>query len=189
MLNVTILIVAAYFLGAIPFGKLAGLAKGVDIQAKGSGNIGFANVLRVLGWRWAVPVLIGDAGKGFLAVWLATHFDGRSAVVLLAAAAVLLGHVFPIWLRFRGGKAIATGLGVALLLTPLAALGALAVYGLTYLFVRAPSIASLAGACSLPAWAALWTPRYVWFFVVAAVFVFWTHRTNLRRIWKLHGQR
>src|SRR5690606_39536658 len=111
----------AYVCGSIPFGKIIGRLKGVDIQKLGSGNIGFANSVRVLGWKPGVFVLIGDATKGFLPVYLSvSHIPYWQS--LMVGLVAILAHVFPVWLRFKDGKGIAPGLGISLVLAPKIAL-------------------------------------------------------------------
>src|SRR5436309_14573361 len=117
--NISLSLVAillAYFLGAIPFGViLAKLFGGTDVRKSGSGNIGATNVARVVGPLAGVLTLIFDTAKGVAAVWLARRFTEESAAwVMIAAFAVLLGHCFPVWLNFKGGKGVATALGVFL---------------------------------------------------------------------------
>lgn len=144
MLLPTLLILAAYLCGAIPFGLLIGMAHGVDVRAQGSRNIGATNVGRVVGRQWGYLCLILDVLKGFgptltASLWLAGRGDDprRQALLLLVAVAAVLGHVFPIYLGFRGGKGVATTVGVALGLWPYytiamgAALGAYAVVRFT----------------------------------------------------------
>lgn len=156
-------ILIGYVSGSIPFGLLIGLARGMDIRKAGSGNIGATNVGRVLGQKFGVLCLLLDMLKGFVPVLLAgwsmgalgqTHLPPDEALKWLAvAAAAMLGHVFPIWLRFRGGKGVATGLGVLLGVWPLLtwpALIALAVWLALVGGTRYVSLASMVAAASLP---------------------------------------
>lgn len=174
-------VILGYLLGSIPFGKLIGLTKGIDIQKQGSGNIGFANSVRVLGWRLGVVVLAGDVLKGYAAVLIASMYVDQSGLLLVGAAA-LLGHVYPVWLRFKGGKAIATGLGVLLLVSPVAAVGAAIVYSLVFAAWRISGVASLSGAFSLPLWGVLFAPGLTGYFALLALFAAYTHRTNIRQL-------
>src|SRR4051812_30895241 len=112
--------ILAYLLGSVPTGKLIASLHGVDIQKKGSGNIGFANVLRVVGRVPAAIVLTIDVLKGFVPVAIAQQILGASGVQAVALLAIM-GHVFPVWLKFKGGKGIATGLGVTLAISPVLA--------------------------------------------------------------------
>jgi glycerol-3-phosphate acyltransferase PlsY len=172
---------AAYGLGSIPFGKLAGLARGIDIQKHGSGNIGFANSVRVLGWKWGLTVLLGDVLKGTASVLLAIRFLHGPAV-LLAASAALVGHVFPVWLRFRGGKAIATGLGVVSILSLPAACIGVATYVIIFAITRTSGVASVIGAWTLPVSALFFAPKLAAYFLALAAFALYTHRSNIRQL-------
>jgi glycerol-3-phosphate acyltransferase PlsY len=170
---------AAYMLGSLPFGKLAGLARGIDIQKHGSGNIGFANSVRVLGWRWGLVVLLGDVLKGTASVLLALRFL-HGPPVLAVASAALVGHVFPVWLRFRGGKAIATGLGVvSILCLPAACIG-VATYLAVFSYTRTSGIASIIGTWTLPVSALFFAPKLAAYFLALAGFAVYTHRSNIR---------
>ena len=147
-------ILAGYLLGSIPFGLLLARANGIDLRAVGSGNIGATNVLRTGDKRLAAATLLLDAGKGALAVWLALRFGDTSAIPVAAGAAAFVGHVFPVWLKFRGGKGVATLLGVTLAVLPVAAL----VFGVVWLAVAlATRLSSLGGMC-----AAVAVPVTVW---------------------------
>jgi glycerol-3-phosphate acyltransferase PlsY len=144
--------VAAYLLGSIPFGYLAvRVAGGGDIRLRGSGNIGATNVTRVAGWFPGVLTLLLDAGKGYLAVWLAQRVTGGSIRwMVLAALLALAGHLFPIWLGFRGGRGVATGVGVFLPICWQAVIVAIIVWIAVVAFWRYVSLASVTAAASLP---------------------------------------
>src|SRR5437660_10620593 len=137
--------VAAYLLGSIPFGLiLARLFGATDIRNEGSGNIGASNVTRVVGPLPGVLTLILDAAKGALAVWVAGHFTLQSDVWMMAAGfSALLGHCFPVWLKFRGGKGVATALGVFLIICPTAALLDLVLFTIVVSYSRYSSLSSL----------------------------------------------
>lgn len=146
--------VVAYILGSIPFGYVAGSIAGVDVRQHGSGNIGATNTLRVLGKKYGYAVFIADVLKGFVAVrfalWLA-HFDPATSYLIgiVAALFVVLGHSFPVWLRFRGGKGVAAAAGACLGLLPLATLIAVMVWiGIFFVF-RYVSLASIIAAVTL----------------------------------------
>jgi glycerol-3-phosphate acyltransferase PlsY len=140
-----LLCAAAYVAGSIPFGVLLARAKGIDLRQVGSGNIGATNVARALGKGWAVAVLAADAGKGFVPVWLGRRFGLSPTVIALAGAAAIVGHMFTLFLRGRGGKGVATSLGVALALSPLAALLGFAAYVVLFAVTRLSSLGSLLG--------------------------------------------
>src|SRR5260370_18830576 len=143
---------AAYFLGSIRFGLLlAKLFGGGGVRKAGSGNIGATNVARVVGPLAGVLTLTFDTAKGTAAVWLAGRFTGESATwMMIAAFAVLLGHCFPVWLKLKGGKGVATALGVFLALCPLAAVSALLLFVLCVAYWRYVSLGSVAAAAGMP---------------------------------------
>ena len=144
--------IAAYLLGSIPFGflivKLIGAG---DIRFRGSGNIGATNVAREAGALPGLATLLLDGGKGYLSVWLAARVtDGNPRWMILAALLTLVGHIFPIWLRFQGGRGVATGAGVFLPICWQAVAGALIVWLLVLAFWRYVSLASISAAAALP---------------------------------------
>jgi glycerol-3-phosphate acyltransferase PlsY len=172
-------VLVSYLLGSIPFGKIVGNVYGLDIQQHGSGNIGFANVRRVLGWHPAVVVLAGDVAKGFAAPFAAQAYGLSVHAVMAAGAAAMAGSVFPVWLRFKGGKGIAAGLGVTLAASvALGCVGA-AIYLLSVGLLRSSGRASLASAWAVPVFALVLAPDYALFFVILAALAIWTHRDKL----------
>jgi glycerol-3-phosphate acyltransferase PlsY len=144
-MTATLLCVAAYVGGSIPFGVVVARIKGVDLRQVGSGNIGATNVARALGKGWAIAVLAADAAKGFVPVWLGRRLALTPTAVALAGFFAITGHMFTIFLRGRGGKGVATSLGVALALSPLAALLGFGVYILAFAATRLSSLGSLLG--------------------------------------------
>ena len=174
-----ILIIFGYLCGSVPFGKITGKIYGVDIQKHGSCNIGFANVVRVLGWKAGLMVLPGDVLKGALPVLVATHYLGRTQVLVVALAAIL-GHIFPVWLKFKGGKGIATGLGVTLVISPMFGCLALLVYALGFVCFRKSAPSSIIAAWSLPLLIGASYPKYALFYLGLAAVTTWTHRTNIK---------
>jgi len=146
------LIGVAYLLGSIPFGLLVVKARGgPDIRSTGSGNIGAANVARTAGALAGVLTLVLDAGKGYLAVWLAGRWTGGNFHWMMAAAvAAVVGHMFPVWLRFKGGKGVATGLGVFLPICWQAVAAATVLWLLVVAFWRYSSLGSIAAAAAMP---------------------------------------
>ena len=144
-MNPYVLCAAAYLAGSIPFGALLGRVKGIDLRQVGSGNIGATNVARAMGKGWAVAVLAADACKGFVPVWLGRHFGLSATAIALAGAAAIIGHMFTLFLRGRGGKGVATSLGVALALSPIAALVGFVAYAVVFAATRLSSLGSLLG--------------------------------------------
>jgi glycerol-3-phosphate acyltransferase PlsY len=143
---------AAYLLGSIPFGFLiVKLVGGGDIRFRGSGNIGATNVAREAGALPGVATLLLDGAKGYFAVWLAGRVtNGNPRWMILAAVLTIVGHTFPVWLRFQGGRGVATGAGVFLPICWQAVLGALIVWLVVLAFWRYVSLASISAAASLP---------------------------------------
>jgi len=191
MLLPALAILAAYLVGSIPFGFLIARRHGVDIRAAGSGNIGATNVLRVLGRKLGIVVFALDFLKGALPVVLARLIDSSEWLPVAAGLAALLGHVFPIWLGFRGGKAVATGAGVVTVLLPLATIGALLVFVACVSALRYVALASTLAAAALVALHLLLVrepfaegQRIKTVFLFAAfLLVLLRHRENIVRIW------
>ena len=176
-------VLGGYLLGSIPFGllfsRLAGLG---DIRSIGSGNIGATNVLRT-GNRWvALATLIADGGKGAVAVLLARHLAGDT-IAVLAGTGAFIGHIFPVWLRFRGGKGFATFLGLTLALSFPVGLASCATWLLTAAIWRMSSLAALMAAALTPLFfwmSGLWV--VIPFAILYAALIFLRHRTNIQRI-------
>jgi glycerol-3-phosphate acyltransferase PlsY len=182
---------AAYVLGAIPFGLLLGRLFGSpDVRKAGSGNIGATNVARVAGPIAGISTLLLDAAKGAAATWLAARFANESAAwMTIAGLAALLGHCFPIWLGFRGGKGVATGAGVFLVLCPLALFGSVALFVLVLVVSRYVSLASIFAAASMPILVYfLWAPHHAPPLVVsfgtlaATLLIMYKHDENIQRL-------
>lgn len=185
------LVLAGYLLGSIPFGYLlVRIQSGGDIRYMGSGNIGATNVARTSGWAVGAATLILDAAKGYFAVWLAGHFSGGNIrFMMYAGLAAILGHVFPVWLRFEGGKGVATALGVFLAICWQAVAVAVAVFLLVVIFWRFVSLASISAAAALPLLVyLLYAPRHApptavsTCTLLAAVVVIIKHRDNIERL-------
>jgi glycerol-3-phosphate acyltransferase PlsY len=190
-LSVAWIPVAAYLLGTIPFGLLlAKLFGGADVRKAGSGNIGATNVARVAGPVAGVFTLALDAAKGAAAVWMAARFTNDSAAwMVIAGLAALVGHCFPIWLGFRGGKGVATAAGVFLVLCPLALLGSLTLFIVVVLFWRYVSLGSIAAAAAIPLLVYfLWAPHHAppltvtFGALAAALLVVYKHDANIQRL-------
>jgi len=177
----------AYLIGGIPFGYLlVRMRTGEDVRSKGSGNIGATNVLRTTGRAAAVATLVLDIGKGCLAVWLAGKLaDHSPAVMSLAALAVMAGHAYPVFLKFRGGKAVASFIGAFLVLTPIPLLASLALFVIVVAATRHISLGSIVAAGSLPLAVYLieHPPAPVLIAsLVAGVFIIYRHAANIQRL-------
>ena len=186
-----VICLASYLLGSIPFGFLLAKIFGhTDVRSAGSGNIGATNVLRVAGPAAGILTLILDAGKGWLAVWLTSRImHGSSSMMIAAGFFVLIGHCFPVWLRFRGGKGVATAAGVFGALCPEALLAALMLFALVLWYSRYVSLGSLAAAASIPLLVyLLWAPHFAPPIIVTlgaiaiALLVIYQHRGNITRL-------
>lgn len=182
-----LLVAASYLLGSVPSSYLAGRwARGIDLREHGSGNLGATNTFRVLGARVAAPVMVADVAKGFLPVALFPLLDGGAGWgwSLAYGAAAILGHVFSLYMRFRGGKGVATGAGVFLALAPKAMLPALLAWLVTLKLSRMVSLASITAAATLIASLAVTEGRLpvLALGVAVALFVIVGHRANIRRI-------
>ncbi len=161
LLTFSLIALGAYFIGSIPFGLLIARACGIDIREHGSRNIGATNVWRVLGKPWGLLTFFCDTAKGWVAVWLGFWVFSKmpgplsgnsdpSLAGITAAVACVLGHNLPVWLRFKGGKGVATSLGVIVGLMPLASLIVFAIWGLVVKVSRYVSLASIIAALALP---------------------------------------
>ncbi len=189
--------VVAYLFGSLPFGYLiARIVAGVDIRKSGSGNIGATNVARVLGKRMGLLVLLLDCLKGalptaLLPIVLTDSNALRLHLAVLSGTAAILGHMFPCWLKFRGGKGVATALGVALALGPLSTAAAFAVFVLCVALTRIVSLSSILGACTFCGVELWWlrpapfgeeTWSLATFSIVVPLLIVIRHRSNLVRL-------
>jgi len=178
-------LLAAYLLGALPFGYIVTwLVKRTDIRRYGSGNIGATNVMRLLGPAGGLLVLFLDALKGAVAVLLARAAGGGRELLLAAALLAMIGHSYPVFLKFRGGKGAATGIGVLIPLTGLVTAAVLGVAAAVIAATRYVSLGSIAGALSLPLFLYLFgfEPVDLYFGGAAALLVLLRHRENIRRL-------
>jgi glycerol-3-phosphate acyltransferase PlsY len=197
---------AAYLLGSIPFGFLAAKAKGIDIRSVGSGNIGATNAMRVLGKPIGIAVLLLDVLKGYVACaflpplihdWLAPHYSGifnyfhaepvelQTRLLVVAGIFAVLGHNYTCWLKFKGGKGIATTAGVYLALAPWALLVGLAVFILAVLITRYVSVGSIAAAIALPATVWIMSPNNLLLGIVTTALgalAIYKHKSNIQRL-------
>jgi glycerol-3-phosphate acyltransferase PlsY len=181
---------ASYLLGAIPTSFLVSRAFAkIDLRQHGSGNLGATNLYRVLGWKYAVPVALFDIAKGAFPVLVFAPQVSRSELFALACGvAAILGHVFSMFVRFRGGKGVATAAGVMLGMTPVALAIAATVWGLVLLLTGYVSLGSIAAAAVLPFAVYLLeqptTPEILWVDVLVALGVIVLHRRNIQRLLK-----
>jgi acyl phosphate:glycerol-3-phosphate acyltransferase len=197
MVTLAALLVGSYLLGSIPFGYLAGRLVGIDIRQAGSGNVGATNVVRVLGKRYGYPVFALDVLKGFGAVKISMLIasgrppDWNSPEIfgILAAMSTVLGHLYPPWLKFNGGKGVATSAGALLALTPIATLIGVAIWIIVFCLTRYVSLASIIAAVALPIVILVFSSQdqntgkslFYSSACVAAVII-WRHRSNVSRL-------
>jgi glycerol-3-phosphate acyltransferase PlsY len=181
-----LLLLAAYLTGATPTSFIAGRIRGIDLRQHGSGNLGATNAFRVLGWKAAVPIFMVDIAKGWFPTACFPLWDARPAPewALAYGAAAIVGHVFSVYVRFRGGKGVATGAGVFLALAPLAVLACLLVWAAIVFATGYVSVASMAAALVLPAliYTSLGAGPVLWVAIGLAAFVVFAHRSNIRRL-------
>ena len=186
--NALLLVLAAYVAGATPSAFWIGRAFfGKDLRTLGSCNLGATNALRVLGWRAALPVVVVDAFKGFAPVWWFPGLDDQTAAwwTVVYGAAAIVGHVFSFWVRFRGGKGVATSAGVLAGVAPVAGVVGLVAWVLALLVSRTVSVASLVAALTVGVAGLFLSGIGVSgrvFLGFIAVFVVWAHRPNIRRL-------
>jgi len=197
MLTLAVLLVGSYLLGSIPFGYLAGRLGGIDIRKAGSGNVGATNVVRVLGKRYGYPVFALDVLKGFGAVKISMlmaaghppEWNSPEIYGILAAMSSVLGHLYPPWLKFEGGKGVATSAGALLALTPVATLIGVAIWIIVFWLTRYVSLASISAAVVLPIVILVFSSQdqnngkpLVYCSACVAAVVIWRHRSNLSRL-------
>jgi acyl phosphate:glycerol-3-phosphate acyltransferase len=195
--TLAVLLVGSYLLGSIPFGYLAGRLRGIDIRHAGSGNVGATNVVRVLGKGYGYPVFALDFLKGFAAVKISMlmapgrppEWNSPEILGILAAMSSVLGHSYPPWLKFKGGKGVATSAGALLALTPVATLIGVAIWIIVFRLTRYVSVASITAAVVLPIIILVVSSQdrskgkpLVYSSVCVAAIVIWRHRSNLSRL-------
>jgi glycerol-3-phosphate acyltransferase PlsY len=197
MVTLAVLVIGSYLLGSIPFGYLAGQLAGADIRQAGSGNIGATNVVRVLGKGYGYPVFALDVLKGFAAVKISMlmaagqplEWNSPEIFGILAAISSVLGHLYPPWLKFKGGKGVATSAGALLALTPVATLIGVVIWIIVFWLTRYVSLASITAALVLPIVILVVRSHdqnngkpLVYSSVCVAAVVIWRHRSNLSRL-------
>jgi glycerol-3-phosphate acyltransferase PlsY len=178
----------SYLIGAIPFGLLFSKGSGIDIRTQGSKNIGATNVTRLLGKKVGAMTLACDMLKGFLPMFITAlvveNDSGRELIIALCGAASVLGHMFPVYLRFKGGKGVATALGAFLYLAPLAVIGCIAVFAFSVALSGFVSLGSLLGSMSMLVWLlVLQVPTWKLGLAGFIVVMIWIkHRENISRL-------
>ena len=188
MLGAALALLASYLLGSLPTSHLVSrLIAKIDLREHGSGNLGATNLYRVLGWKYAVPVALFDMGKGVVPVLVfAPAVADSQLLAILCGVAAILGHVFSVFVGFKGGKGVATAGGVMLALTPLALAVAAAVWALLLLLTGYVSVGSIAAAAVLPVAVYLLerpaTPELIWIDAAVAAGVIFLHRGNIQRL-------
>ena len=196
MQSVFVAVLVGYLLGSIPWGYVVGKCRGIDIRQRGSGNIGATNVFRTLGRNWGVLVFALDVLKGVVAVQFAMRCLAAAPAAgtwqlaadqlgIVAALGCFLGHCFPVWLGFKGGKGVAVGAGVLLGLMPMVAVIGLLIWGGVYKTSRYVSLASVVAAVSLPVIVWLLERRLgaiFWFTLAISLLAIWRHRANIQRL-------
>lgn len=180
-----VMCIAAYLVGSIPIGFLVARARGIDIRRVGSGNIGSTNITRALGFKWGLVVALLDFCKGYLPALVATRFNPTSEQLLLITLMPILGHIFSIFLGFKGGKGVATTFGLIAFYFgfPVYALFAIVWY-LAVKWIKLMSLVNLIVGVLLPLafWLKYRTAPYVLFACVICVLIWWSHRANLKRL-------
>lgn len=179
-----ILILFGYLLGSVPTGFILGSMAGVDVRKAGSGNVGATNVARVAGKRQGILTLIGDTAKGVVPVILALQMGANLTTTVMAGAAAFVGHLYPVFLKFRGGKGVATALGVFVALAPVAALVLIVMFIAIALSSRIVSVGSIATAMAAPLilWLFSYPPIVVGMAVFIAAAITLRHRSNIQRL-------
>jgi glycerol-3-phosphate acyltransferase PlsY len=174
----------AYLLGSVPTGFLLGSLSGVDIRHVGSGNVGATNVARVVGVKQGIITLVIDVAKGFVPVFLSLRLGFSLSTTCLVAVAAFLGHLYSVFLRFQGGKGVATALGIFLALAPLATAVLVLIFSLVTVTARMISLASLvaAGLAPIIFWVFSYSPLLVGLSFFIALFIAVRHRQNIQRL-------
>jgi glycerol-3-phosphate acyltransferase PlsY len=183
-MNALLAVTVGYLVGSIPFAFLLSRQRGIDLRRAGSGNVGASNVLRTTGARAAVLAMVLDGAKGSIAVLIAQLLSAGPVTAVIAAFASVIGHVYPVWLRFRGGKGVATAAGAFAVLAPEALGIAASVFAVAVLATRFISVGSIAGALTLALVATFSdAPAIVALGATAsALIIIYRHRENLARL-------
>jgi glycerol-3-phosphate acyltransferase PlsY len=185
MLNEIITIAIAYLMGSIPVGLIISkIKKGIDIREYGSGNIGATNVYRSIGKKEGLMTFAGDMLKGVMAVLTAYFVLGEEIWIGISGLSAVIGHMYPIFAKFRGGKGVATGVGVFICMMPLATLSSMAIWIICCAIWRYVSLASMVAALSLPIIGGLYDqPKfYIISSTILAILVVYRHKDNIKRL-------
>ena len=185
--GLAVMLLLAYLIGATPTSYVVGkLGRGIDLREQGSKNLGATNVYRVLGWAYAIPVALIDVAKGAIpVVILGPWANGPAWFTVALGLAAVVGHIFSPYVRFKGGKGVATAAGMFLALTPLAVAISIPIWIFTLWLSGYVSVASLSVAALFPVWIRLTVPDQpytFWAAVVLAVIIVYSHRNNIRRL-------
>jgi glycerol-3-phosphate acyltransferase PlsY len=183
-MEVYLLVLFAYLLGSVPTGYILGSVAGVDVRKAGSGNIGATNVARVVGKRYAILTLVADIAKGFVPVIVALNIGLAPTATAFVGIAAFLGHLYPVFLRFRGGKGVATALGAFLGLAPWATLVSGVIFALVLLATRVVSLSSMVAAASAPIvfWLFFHSRILTGMSLFIALMIVLRHRGNIQRL-------
>lgn len=179
-----LLVLFAYLFGSVPTGYILGSLAGVDVRKAGSGNVGATNVARVVGKRHGIFTLVADIAKGLVPVVIALYLSLTSTATALVGVAAFLGHLYPVFLRFQGGKGVATALGIFLGLSPWATLVLMPIFVLVILATRVVSLSSMVAAASAPIvfWLLTSSPILTGTSVFIALMIILRHRGNIQRL-------
>ena len=188
-MNILIIIFISYLLGSLPTGFLFGkYLKNVDLRTIGSGSTGATNVLRNIGKWPALFVFIIDVGKGLFALKIAQYYTDQGIIEVIAGISAITGHIWPIWLKGKGGKAVATGLGMFLALSWKVGLASLGIFLIVLAKTKFVSLSSISAAILLPVFMFFYVGNFIhpYFFIslIVSLLVVWKHRTNIRRLLK-----
>lgn len=187
-MDIVLLLLTAYGLGSVPFAYLVARAYGVaDIRTVGSGNVGATNVVRAVGKKAGAITFLLDAGKGAIVVLAVRHLGYSETMTCMAGVLAVLGHIFPIWLKFKGGKGVATTLAVITALCWSVGLATVAVWLVIFIITRVSSLSAILAMGSMPMWASLWADATTDATALClAIVVIAKHHCNIRRL--LNGE-
>jgi glycerol-3-phosphate acyltransferase PlsY len=183
-MRLLLLVLFAYLLGSVPAGYILGYLAGIDVRTAGSGNVGATNVARVVGKRQGLWTLLADCAKGFIPAFVTVQWGLEPAATALVGVAAFLGHLYPVFLKFHGGKGVATGFGVLLGLAPWATACLVPLFGIVVLTTRIVSLSSMVGAAAAPfvLWFFSHPPVVIIMSVFLALMVILRHQRNIQRL-------